>query len=72
MAKESAKVVMPIITVDSVDDVHDFYTEKLGFTRVMGVVGEDGPFNFVTVVLGGAKIALTLAALDRLEHLLSS
>lgn len=30
---------MPIITVDSVDDVHAFYTEKLGFTRVMGVAG---------------------------------
>ncbi len=56
MAKESAKVVMPIITVDSVDDVHDFYTEKLGFIRVMGVAGEDGQFNFVTVVLGGARI----------------
>lgn len=56
MAKEIAKVVMPIITVDSVDDVHNFYTDKLGFTRVVGVAGEDGRFNFVTVVLGGARI----------------
>lgn len=56
MAKEIAKVVMPIITVDSVDDVHNFYTDKLGFTRVMGVASEDGRFNFVTVVLGGARI----------------
>lgn len=56
MAEESAKAVMPIITVGSVDDVHNFYTDKLGFTRVMGVVGEDGQFNSVTVVLGGARI----------------
>lgn len=56
MAKEIAKIVMPIITVDSVDDVHNFYTDKLGFTRVMGVASEDGRFNFVTVVLGGARI----------------
>lgn len=56
MAKESAKAVMPIITVDSVDDIHTYYTDKLGFTRVMGAVGQDGQFNFVTLVLGGAKI----------------
>ncbi len=42
MVKERAKVVMPIITVGSVDDVHTFYTDKPGFTRVMGAVGEDG------------------------------
>ncbi len=51
-----AAAVMPIITVDSADEVHKFYTEKLGFTRVMGVVGKDGQFDFVTVVLGGARI----------------
>lgn len=56
MAKESVKVVMPIITVSSVDDVHNFYTAKLGFTRVMGVAGEDGQFNMITVVLGGARL----------------
>lgn len=56
MAKESAKVVTPIITVNSVDDVHDFYRDKLGFTRVMGVVGEDGQFNMVTLVLDGARL----------------
>ncbi len=34
------KQVMPIITVDSVDEVRDFYVEKLGFEQVMGVLGE--------------------------------
>lgn len=61
MAKESAKVVMPIITVDSVDDAHQFYTDKLGFTRVMGVAGEDGQFNMATLVLGGARIMFARA-----------
>jgi len=56
MTKESAKAVMPIITVDSVDDVHNFYMNKLGFTRVRGVAGMDGQFNFVTLGLGGARI----------------
>ena len=42
MAKESAKVVMPIITVGSVDDAHAFYTDKLRFSRVMGALGEGG------------------------------
>jgi len=50
---------MPIITVDSVDDIHAFYTSKLGFTRAMGVIGEDGQLNFATVVLGGVRIMFT-------------
>ena len=56
MAKESAKSVSPIITVDSVDDVQNFYKDKLGFTRVMGMVGEDGRLNRATVVLDGARL----------------
>ena len=56
MSKESAKMVTPIITVNSVDDVHNFYRDKLGFTRVMGVVGEDGRLNIATVVLDGARL----------------
>ena len=56
MAEVKARAVMPIITVDSVDALHKFYTEKLGFTHVMGVVGKDGQFDFVTVVLDGARI----------------
>jgi PhnB protein len=52
---------MPIIAVDSVDELHKFYTEKLGFSRVMGVVGKDGQFDFVSVVLGGASIMFARA-----------
>jgi len=57
--KATGMSVMPIIAVDSVDDLHRFYTEKLGFSRVMGVVGKDGQFDFVAVVLGGASIMFT-------------
>ncbi|HLY23235.1 MAG TPA: glyoxalase superfamily protein [bacterium] len=59
MAKQAAKTVMPIIAVDSIDELHDFYTEKLGFKRVMGVVGKDGQFDFVSYDLAGAQITFT-------------
>lgn len=56
MADDSVKVVTPIITVGSVDDIRSFYTDTLGFTRAIRVVGEDGQLNMVTVVLGGAQL----------------
>ena len=61
MTKQAAKTVMPIITVDSIDEVHNFYTEKLGFKRVMGMVGKDGQFDFVSYDLNGAQIMFTRA-----------
>ena len=61
MTKHSAKAVMPIITVDSIDELHEYYTEKLGFRRMMGVVGKDGQFDFVSYDLGGAQIMFTRA-----------
>jgi PhnB protein len=56
MAKDKPLSVMPIINVDSVDEALRFYSEKLGFERVMGVVGKDGAFDFVTVVRSGVRI----------------
>jgi PhnB protein len=53
--------VMPIIAVDSVDAARDFYVDKLGFEHVMGVVGKDGQLDFVTVVLGGARVMFSRA-----------
>ena len=50
------KAVMPIIMVESVDEARNFYVEKLDFDHVMGVVGKDGEFDFVTVVKDGARI----------------
>ena len=47
---------MPMIAVASVDATRDFYVEKLGFTHVMGMVGKDGQLDFVTVVLGEARV----------------
>ena len=56
MSKDTRLGMMPIITVDSVDEADRFYTEKLGFQRVMGVVGKDGGLDFVTVVRSGVRI----------------
>lgn len=57
----SPKKVMPIIAVKSVDEVRDFYIDKLGFDHVMGVVGSDGQLDFCTVVLDGARIMFARA-----------
>lgn len=53
--------VMPMIGVESVDATRDFYVDKLGFTHVMGMVGKDGQLEFVTVVLGGARVMFSRA-----------
>jgi uncharacterized glyoxalase superfamily protein PhnB len=53
--------VMPIIAVESVDAVRDFYVDKLGFQHVMGMVGKDGQLDFVTVILGGARVMFSRA-----------
>jgi uncharacterized glyoxalase superfamily protein PhnB len=56
MTKNASHAVMPIIAVDSVDAIRNFYVETLGFDHLMGVVGKDGQFDFVTVVKDGARI----------------
>jgi PhnB protein len=48
--------VMPIIAVGSVDDVRNFYVDRLGFEHAMGMVGKDGQLDFCTVVLGQARV----------------
>jgi hypothetical protein len=45
-----------MISVDSVDEVREFYVEKLGFDHMMGMLGKDGRLDFCTVTLGGAKV----------------
>jgi len=50
--------LMPMISVDSVDQARGFYVDKLGFGRQMGVLGKDGQLDFCTVALGGAKVML--------------
>jgi PhnB protein len=57
MSKQAIpKQLMPIITVESVDAARDFYVGTLGFDHVMGVLGKDGQLDFVTVVMGGARV----------------
>ena len=55
--KQKAQL-MPMISVDSVDQARAFYVEKLGFGHQMGVLGKDGQLDFCTVALGGAKVML--------------
>jgi len=55
--KQNAQL-MPMISVDSVDQARAFYVEKLGFSHQMGVLGKDGQLDFCTVTLGGAKVML--------------
>ena len=64
MSTEIPGQVMPMIAVASVDATRDFYVDKLGFTHVMGMVGKDGHLDFVTVVLGGARIMFSRGPAD--------
>jgi PhnB protein len=50
--------LMPMISVDSVDQARGFYVDKLGFGHQMGVLGKDGQLDFCTVALGSAKVML--------------
>jgi len=61
MSKTASKQVMPIIAVESVDEIRSFYIDTLGFDHVMGVVGKDGEFDFCTVVKDGARIMFARA-----------
>lgn len=59
MSNEAARNVMPIVTVDSVDDARRFYHDECGFTRVMGVKGQDGKLDMATLALDGARLMFT-------------
>ena len=55
--KQNAQL-MPMISVDSVDQARGFYVDKLGFGHLMGMLGRDGQLDFCTVTLSGAKVML--------------
>lgn len=61
MSKPTPKTVVPIIAVESVDEIRSFYVETLGFDHVRGVVGNDGQFDFCTVAKEGARIMFARA-----------
>lgn len=61
MNKSVAKTIMPMIAVESVDDIRHFYVDTLGFDHVMGMVGKDGKLDFCTVVKDGARIMFARA-----------
>jgi uncharacterized glyoxalase superfamily protein PhnB len=55
---------MPMIVVNSVDTIRNFYVDRLGFTHVMGMVGKDGQLDFCTVVMGEARIMFMRAPVE--------
>ncbi len=59
MSTQVGGSVMPIIFVESVDELRAFYVDKLGFGHLMGMLGKDGKLDFCTVTLGGARIMLS-------------
>jgi uncharacterized glyoxalase superfamily protein PhnB len=63
--KQNAQL-MPMISVESVDQARTFYVEKLGFDHMMGMLGKDGQLDFCTVTLAGAKVMLQ-RPLQRME-----
>ena len=56
MSKPTPKTAVPIIAVESVDEIRRFYIETLGFDHVRGVVGKDGQFDICAVAKDGARI----------------
>ncbi len=61
MSKPVPKTIMPMIAVESVDEIRHFYVDTLGFDHVMGMVGKDGKLDFCTVVKDGARIMFSRA-----------
>ena len=55
--KQNAQL-MPMISVDSVDQARAFYVDQLGFGHMMGMLGKDGHLDFCTVTRSGAKVML--------------
>ncbi|MCP5118466.1 MAG: hypothetical protein GY953_47245 [bacterium] len=58
MSSDQPKALMPMISVDSVDQARGFFVDKLGFNHMMGMLGKDGQLDFCTVALDGARIML--------------
>ena len=56
MSTPTPKTAVPIIAVESVDEIRRFYIETLGFDHVRGVVGKDGQFDICAVAKDGARI----------------
>lgn len=50
--------LMAMIYVDSVEKARAFYVESLGFSHMMGMLGNDGFLDFCTVTLGGVRVML--------------
>ena len=58
MSKEQAGMIMPILYVESVEPLREFYVDKLGFGHMMGMLGGDGQLDFCTVIKGAARIMI--------------
>ena len=58
MNQVAAGTIMPMINVESVDELREYYIDKLGFGHMMGMMGKDGKLDFCTVTKGAARIMI--------------
>jgi uncharacterized glyoxalase superfamily protein PhnB len=56
MSGQRARQVVPNIYVDAIEEIRDFYIDRLGFAHMMGVVGKDGRLDFCIVTRAGAMV----------------
>ena len=56
MSADRSAQVVPNIYVDAIEEIRDFYIDRLGFAHMMGVVGRDGKLDFCIVTRSGAMV----------------
>ena len=56
MNKPTPKTAVPIIGVESVEEIRKFYIGTLGFEHVRGVLGKDGLCGIFAVAKDGARL----------------
>lgn len=61
MNKPTPKTAVPIIGVESVEEIRKFYIGTLGFEHVRGVIGKDGLFEICALAMDGARLMFARA-----------
>ncbi|MBI3885082.1 MAG: VOC family protein [Opitutae bacterium] len=56
MSNPTPKTAVPIIGVESVEEIRRFYIGSLGFEHVRGVIGQDGRFEICALAMDGARL----------------
>ena len=61
MNTTTPKIAVPIIGVESVEEIRKFYIGDLGFEHVRGVIGKDGLFEICALAMDGARLMFARA-----------